>query len=237
MNLGVIRGIDSVGGLVGNIDNFYELIIEDSFNDGDIFGEFVVGGLVGFIGTNLGSHSKIIRSYNAGTLTGNVVIGGLVGAAAPNFFDNQPTSGKLSMEYAFNVGQIIVEELGIMQFMNQFSDYREFAVGAIMGVRYMIGEWHLVTYVAETTVVPVRYYDELTSDIVVTDVLFEATLYATGDGYGFDAFSVSNISAYGRHDFFYADYWNLNQVWDIDHMYDTYDLPILRRNAFNFLVF
>ena len=124
-----------------------------------------------------------------------------------------------------------------MQWMNQFSDYRFFGAGAIMGVRYMSGDWRLVTYVAETTVVPIRYYDEITNELVVTDDLFAATLYSTGDGYGFDAFSVLDVSAYGRNNFFYADYWNLNQVWSIDHMYDDYDLPLLRRNAFNFLVF
>ena len=198
-----------------------------------------MGGLVGFIGTKFGSHSKITRSYNAGTITGNYVIGGLVGAAAPNFFDDPSTidSGKLSIEYAFNVGEIIVEEMNIIFLMDDLNDYRWFNVGAIIGARFMTGQWLLVTYVAETTLIPISAYDEATDEFVLTDEFIEATLYASGNGYGFDAFSVMDVSAYGRHDFFYADYWNLNQVWDVNHTYDTYDLPILRRNAFNFLVF
>jgi len=77
---GTVIGIDSVGGLVGESDNFalqYPANISYSFSTSNVSGENKVGGLVGLIGYSL--ILTIDNSYATGSVDGLTSVGGLVG--------------------------------------------------------------------------------------------------------------------------------------------------------------
>lgn len=82
--IGEVTGSDhSTGGLVGYSDEYAS--ISDSHTEGNVFGDWDVGGLVGF------SKSTITCSYATGKVTGNISIGGLVGYSASTIYSSYAT--------------------------------------------------------------------------------------------------------------------------------------------------
>lgn len=90
-NTGIVFGADIVGGLVANGGI---LEIEDSYNEGPVFGE-TVGGFVGE--ADYSGYVYVANSYNAGNLSGEIV-GGFVGYA-----DGRPD---IEIVNCYNLGDV-----------------------------------------------------------------------------------------------------------------------------------
>jgi len=94
-NYGTIKVVDSsiVGGLIGYAVG--SLTIDNSLNNGFIFGDSLVGGL---IGQSADSSAKILTNvYNSGNITANSFVGGIIGT----------TNGAgTSVSHSFNIGAI-----------------------------------------------------------------------------------------------------------------------------------
>lgn len=84
-SMAAVRGVDSVGGLVGVTNNF----ITYSFATGNVSGEKSVGGLVGEMYMD-----AVSLSYASGDVTGTSNVGGLFGKASGSF-DKTYASGKV----------------------------------------------------------------------------------------------------------------------------------------------
>jgi hypothetical protein len=132
-----ISGHDYVGGLVGNIHDFYgpdgdQLIITGSSSSGVISGNNYVGGLIGKLPTdNHWAPHEISQSHSTATVTatGNYA-GGLVGYMDKTAIDNAYFAGSVSG--ANNVG-------GLVGYMNKSSVTESYATGAVEGANNVGG--------------------------------------------------------------------------------------------------
>jgi hypothetical protein len=97
-NLEVIGG-NSIGGLVGIIDSdeIDTCLIIQCFSQGNVTGNFYVGGLVG--STSIGNE-KIINCYTKGTVDANSAAGGLLGKGRDLIIQNCYSNSKVSATYS-----------------------------------------------------------------------------------------------------------------------------------------
>jgi len=116
-NLGVedihITGGDFVGGLVGYK---YHTVIQSCYVTGEVFGDWMVGGLIGALHTDLNPEQYwVMSSYADVRVTGTKDVGGLIGGLDLIW----PLTGMMRSVYqSFAVGQVTGEETvgGLMGF-------------------------------------------------------------------------------------------------------------------------
>ncbi|MFA5746166.1 MAG: chitobiase/beta-hexosaminidase C-terminal domain-containing protein [archaeon] len=115
------------GGLIGVIPSDiwvtnYDTIIDHCYSTGNVFGEELIGGLIGHLGYN----SIVRKSYSTGNLSGNMIIGGLVAGlndgiieesySTSNIIATSPFSGS-----TYNVGGLVSAASGHSVISNSYS--------------------------------------------------------------------------------------------------------------------
>ena len=105
-NIGLMNGLGdtsdlvvygSAGGIIGKNDGFDSVNISNTYNTGDVKGDFIYTG--GIIGKNFSyGTTDIVDSYNNGVITGNVYTGGIIG--------ENDVDSKMTMHRSYNRGSI-----------------------------------------------------------------------------------------------------------------------------------
>jgi hypothetical protein len=67
-NEGIVDGLGFVGGIMGLTDERTNLIIANAYNVGDVAAEFGVGGILGIASPGIGVEILIVNTYNAGDI-------------------------------------------------------------------------------------------------------------------------------------------------------------------------
>ncbi len=103
-NTGTVVGIIHSGGIIGNNTNTI-MIIEETYNKGDILGSSNTSFAGGIIGTNYYTApipNKITNSYNAGNINGRNISGGIIGKV----YLSQQSNAQTTIEKTFSYGDI-----------------------------------------------------------------------------------------------------------------------------------
>jgi len=134
-----MRGSIGVGGLLGLVDGYGTLNIEDSSSSGNVSGTQYTGGLIG-MATGLDSIT-ISSSSSSMNVNGVLSLGGLLGNSnSPVYINDSHSSGKVegtgfALEPSFRVGGLI----GYVQYAEIYNSYNEgnvsgeYRVGGLVG--------------------------------------------------------------------------------------------------------
>jgi hypothetical protein len=227
-NFGTVEGYALVGGFTGINDGRTNLILGNFMNCGNIYAVQFGGGLIGIVSPRIDVKVQIINSYNFGTVTVNdYAAGGLVGALVPeeNFWDF-PFFGDLSIFDSFNLGEVIVTNLG-----REDADYYESGAGAIFGVRVLLAIMDGVSYLEQISDIPQYIFDDASQSYVPTGESVTMNLPAAGDGNHVDIQRIEDESKLvSDEDFIYQSDWNFQTVWkrNSDANIGLGELPYLR---------
>jgi len=110
-NLGDIGGIAEVGGLIGSSGGggenpFFlqeDIIIQQSFNQGNVVGLGFVGGIMGL--TDERTNLTVANVYNVGDIAARFAVGGILGLASPAI------DVEVVLVNTYNAGDILVTDL------------------------------------------------------------------------------------------------------------------------------
>lgn len=107
-NFASVSSLIEVGGLIGSSGGggyfpFYlhhDIIVQQSFNAGEVFGAGFVGGIMGL--TDELTNMIVANSYNTGNIFSLVVAGGILGLSSPAI------SSEVKLVNVYNAGEIII---------------------------------------------------------------------------------------------------------------------------------
>jgi len=171
----------SIGGLVGR--NYDNSIIDNSYATGDVDGNELVGGLVGYNAFDfLGVPPIINNSYATGNVNGRDYIGGLVGSSGFGNIYNSYATGNV------NGSDKIGGLAGWLQVVEMFDSY---ATGNVVGTNNVGG---LVGSNADASKIYTSY---ATGEVNGTSQVGGLVGY-NGDGVIYDSYSTGNVDGIGN---------------------------------------
>jgi hypothetical protein len=170
---GIVRGVNYVGGLVGETGGF-AADISNSYATGDVTGSGGVGGLVGL------SDVGITNSYSTGDVTGSGGVGGLVGISVGDIANTSATGDVNGELYVGGLVGISVGDITI-----------SYATGDVIGgavVGGLVGALTVGAIIATTGVYDGIIYDDTINDCDFNDCFIGSIgySYSTGDVSGSD---------------------------------------------------
>lgn len=224
-NFGSVGGYGIVGGLMGVSDVRTNLIVANFMNYGNINANYIVGGLFGMISAIQGVKVQIINSYNRGVVTSlDYGVGGLIGGVAPETPNFEfPVMGEVHIYNSFNAGLVRALNLG-----RSNADFQDFAVGSIIGFRYILTYMYGVSYTPQETAFLETTYNADTNNYIETGNIIALDLPGVGSGNNIDMNLIQNPQYLFNADLFiYQTAWNFSTIWASDE--DRLDgLPYLQ---------
>jgi hypothetical protein len=181
---------DNAGGMIGELELDFSLIVQDSFNIGTVYGTDSSGGLIGYFERdNRHPESSIINFYNAGNIYGfDDYYGGIIG--------DQAQSMLLTIQTSFSFTAFSPSITEISPFDPQTFAYN----GAVIG------------QVEEVMFDQVYYYVE------ANNPSYPQT--ATDKQFDFGTVAIDDEASFHEEDFVLNQAWDFQTIWEFTDAFD-----------------